>query len=92
MRCSQCTQGIDKNYSIRVMICNICSNTINLCPLHKKSNQIYCDVHTRREHVCLSKCLYACTLTTDGPKLKKRKIIKKKEINILHQSPISFLE
>lgn len=90
MRCAQCTQGICENYSRENKNCQLCSAVINLCPKCRNSKIQFCDKHAKREHICLSKCLHECILLTNGPKTKKRKLVKKKEINILHQVPITF--
>ncbi len=63
MRCSNCTQGIAKNFSLKTdMKCVVCNLPINQCPSCKSIETQTCVIHTIRKHICISKCSKQCIL------------------------------
>lgn len=74
MRCSNCTQGLAENFShLPNKKCNVCDQTIYQCPNCADIHTDKCDLHTQRNHICLSKCLNECILKQSEQKSNKRK-------------------
>ncbi len=89
LRCVICTGAFVQDIIRTEINCNQCSEKVIKCPRCKNKKINTCFNHTKREHICLSKCLHECILTIQ-PKIKKRKVIKKREINIKHQPKVKF--
>ncbi len=63
MRCANCSQGIAENFSLKPdKKCVVCNLQINQCPCCKSIETKTCVTHTKRQHICISKCLKQCIL------------------------------
>ena len=75
MRCANCTQGLAKDFShILNKKCVVCFSSIYQCPNCADICTDKCVLHTKRNHICLSKCYVECIEKVTTTKKRKTKI------------------
>ncbi len=83
-RCANCTAGLGENFAKKKMICKDCILEVYQCVKCYSAcgKTDTCVVHTKRKHICLSKCLNVCIMSVPEAatkKNKKQKIIRKQK-------------